>query len=340
MSEFESVELGRADVQKPKIFVDGKSGTTGLQIYDRIKARSDVEIVHISEAKRKDNAAKLDCIRRSDLVFLCLPDDSAKETVSLIEAENIHVKIIDASTAHRTASEWTYGFPELKPGFRARIAASCRVANVGCYASGFIAPVKPLIDSNLFPRDHAFTVNAVSGHSGGGKNMMEVFSEKAFGEPHELYHFLQYGLNLNHKHLEEMTAVAGLAQSPLLLPSVDCSRQGMLVNIPVHRKYLEAYQINYDDVFRCLTDYYQGEKFVSVSKWTETPLHSHPRLPYTYLDAVSCNDTNRLEIIVCGNNDSHVNLCSRLDNLGKGASGAAIQNMNLMLGFPEDTGLN
>lgn len=327
-------------MHKPKIFVDGQSGTTGLQIYDRIKTRSDIEIVHIPEAKRKDNAAKLDCILQSDLVFLCLPDDSAKETVSLIEAENIAIKIIDASTAHRTASGWTYGFPELKPDFRGTIAASCRVANVGCYASGFIAPIKPLIDSNIFPRDHAFAVNAVSGYSGGGKKMMGVFSEKGLGEPNELYHYLQYGLNLNHKHLEEMTKITGLTQSPLLLPAVDYSRQGMLVNIPIHRKYLDAYEIAFDDVVQCLNDYYHGEQFVSVSKWTETPLRSHPQLPYTYLDAVSCNDTNRLEIIVCGSNDTHVNLCSRLDNLGKGASGAAIQNMNLMLGLPEDRGLN
>ena len=332
--------VGGQDVHKPKVFVDGQSGTTGLQIYDRIKARSDVEVIHIPNAKRKDNAAKLDCFRQSDLVFLCLPDDSAKETVSLIEAENITAKIIDASTAHRTAPGWTYGFPELRPDFREKIAASRRVANVGCYASGFIAPVKPLIDSNLFPRDHAFAVNAVSGHSGGGRKMIEVFSEKRFGEPHELYHFLQYGLNLNHKHLKEMTVISGLTQPPLLLPAVDYSKQGMLVNIPIHRKYLEAYQTGFDDVFQCLNDYYRGEKYVSVSKWTETPLRNHPQLPYTYLDAVSCNDSNRLEIIVCGGNDTHVNLCSRLDNLGKGASGAAIQNMNLMLGFSEDTSLN
>ena len=327
-------------MHKPKIFVDGQSGTTGLQIYDRIKTRSDVEIIHIPDAKRKDNAVKLDCIRQSDLVFLCLPDDSAKETVSLIETEKIPIKIIDASTAHRTASGWTYGFPELKPDYRGRIAASSRVANVGCYASGFIAPVKPLIDSNLLPRHQPFTVNAVSGYSGGGKKMMGVFSEKSMGEPDELYHFLQYGLNLNHKHHQEMTGITGLTHSPLLLPAVDYSRQGMLVNIPIHRKYLEEYKIAFDDVFHCLKDYYQGEKFVTVSKWTEAPLHSHPQLPYTFLDAVSCNDTNRLEIIVCGSNDTHVNLCSRLDNLGKGASGAAIQNMNLMLGLPEDRGLN
>lgn len=325
---------------KPKVFVDGQSGTTGLQIYDRIKTRNDIEVVHIPEADRKDNAAKLDLIHGCDLVFLCLPDDSAMEMVSLFEAENIAIKIIDASTAHRTASGWTYGFPELKPEYRRRIASSSRVANVGCYASGFIAPIKPLIDASLLPPDHAFAVNAVSGHSGGGKKMMGVFSDKGFGEPDELYHFLQYGLNLSHKHLTEMTKIAGLTQSPLLLPAVDYSRQGMLVNIPIHRKYLEAYEITFDDVFQCLNDYYYGEKFVSVSKWTETPLRSHSALPYTYLDAVSCNGTNRLEIIVCGSNDTHVNLCSRLDNLGKGASGAAIQNMNLMLGLPEDKGLN
>ena len=170
--------------------------------------------------------------------------------------------------------------------------------------------------------------------------MMRVFTEKGFGEPDELYHFLQYGLNLSHKHLAEMTKITGLTQSPLLLPAVDYSRQGMLVNIPIHRKYLEAYEIAFDDVFQCLNDYYHGEQFVSVSKWTETALRSHSALPYTYLDAVSCNDTNRLEIIVCGSNDTHVNLCARLDNLGKGASGAAIQNMNLMLGLPEDRGLD
>ena len=141
---------------KPKIFVDGQSGTTGLQIYDRIKTRSDIEVMHIPEADRKDNAAKLDYIRRCDLVFLCLPDDSAVEMVSLLEAENIAIKIIDASTAHRTASGWTYGFPELKPDYRGKIASSSRVANVGCYASGFIAPIKPLIDSNLLPRRPRF----------------------------------------------------------------------------------------------------------------------------------------------------------------------------------------
>ena len=170
--------------------------------------------------------------------------------------------------------------------------------------------------------------------------MMGVFSEKSMGGPEELYHFLQYGLDLNHKHLDEMKVITGLTQSPLFLPAVDYSRQGMLVNIPIHRQYLEEYKTSFDDIFECLKNYYQGNKFVIVSKWMDVQLRSHPLLSYTFLDAVSCNDTNRLEIIVCGNNNTHLNLCARLDNLGKGASGAAIQNMNLMLGLPEDTGLN
>ena len=327
-------------MSKPKVFIDGQSGTTGLQIYDRIKNRSDIELVQIPEEKRKDNNAKLDLIRQSDMVVLCLPEDAAKEMVSLIEAEKIAIKIIDASTAHRTAVGWTYGFPELKPDYRKTIAESYRVANVGCYASGFIASVKPLTDMNLLPREHPFTVNGVSGHSGGGKRMMGVFSEKSMGGPEELYHFLQYRLDLNHKHLEEMQAITGLTHSPLFLPSVNYSGQGMLVNVPIHRQYLEEYKTSFNDIFECLRDYYQGEKFVTVSKWTDVQLRDHPLLAYAFLDAVSCNGTNRLEIIVCGSSDTHVNLCSRLDNLGKGASGAAIQNMNLMLGLPEDSGLN
>ena len=326
-------------MNKPKVFIDGASGTTGLQIYDRIKGRSDIEIIPIPEESRKDNAVKLDLIDKSDVTILCLPDDAAVETVSLIKDEQIDVKIVDASTAHRTEEGWIYGFPELKPEYRQKIAASDRVANAGCYATGFIGAVKPLIDMKLLPSDHPFTVNAVSGYSGGSKRMMAVFSEKSMDGPEEIYNFLQYQLDFNHKHLNEMKAIAGLSQPPLFLPAVDNSKQGMLVNTPIHKQYLEKYKISFNDVYQCLKDYYQGEKLVKVSKWMDVELRRHPSLSHAYLDAVTYNDTDSLEIIVFGGNDTHVNLCARLDNLGKGASGAAIQNMNLMVGLPEDMGL-
>jgi N-acetyl-gamma-glutamyl-phosphate reductase len=326
-------------VGKPKVFIDGQAGTTGLQIYDRVKDRKDIQIIQIPEEKRKDNALKLDAVSKSDVVILCLPDEAAKETAALIRNEKIDVKVIDASTAHRTEEGWVYGFPELKPDYRKEISKSDRVAVPGCYATGFIGAVKPLIDMRIFPPDHPFTVNAVSGHSGGGKKMISVFSEKSMGGPEEIYHFLHYQLDLNHKHVKEMKAIAGLKHPPLFLPSVDYSRQGMLVDIPIHRQYLEEYKTSFGDIFECLKGYYRDEKFVNVSKWTDVELRRHPLLSHAYLDAVSCNGTNRLEIVVCGSNDTHVNLCSRLDNLGKGASGAAIQNMNLMVCLPEDTGL-
>lgn len=313
---------------KTKIFIDGKEGTTGLQIYERFENRNDLEILLIDDEKRKDPAERAKMINASDITFLCLPDKAAVEAVSLVT--NPDVRIIDASTAHRTNPAWDYGFPELSKAQREKIAKSKRVANPGCYATGFISLVYPLVKAGVLPEDYPLTCHAVSGYSGGGKKMIAVM--EGDDKPFECYSPRQYALGQTHKHLPEMQTVCGLKYKPMFNPIVDDYYKGMVVTVPlVSRALSKSYTP--ENIHEIMSAHYEGQRFVKVME-----LYGKETLPDGFLAANTLAGTNDLQIFVCGN-DEHILLCSRLDNLGKGASGAAVQNMNIMLGIDEATGL-
>ncbi len=315
---------------KTKIFIDGKEGTTGLKIFDRFKNRNDLEIMLIDEDKRKDKDERAKFINESDITFLCLPDKAAIESVSLIDKNNDHTKIIDASTAHRTNPDWAYGFPELSLKHREKIKNSSRIAVPGCYASGFISLVYPLVTAGILPRDYPVTCHAVSGYSGAGKKMIAVYEGDEM--PYEYNSPRQYALTQNHKHLPEMQKVCGLDYPPVFNPIVDNYYAGMVVTVPIITRLLNGSYTAYD-IHKALSEHYKNEHFVKVMELggTET-------LPDGFLAANTLEGTNNMQIFVCGN-DERVLLCSRLDNLGKGASGAAVQCMNIVLGIDERTGL-
>jgi N-acetyl-gamma-glutamyl-phosphate reductase len=319
---------GLESLMKTKVFIDGSAGTTGLQIYERFAKRDDIEILRIDEEKRKDTSARRELINSSDVTFLCLPDAAAIEAVSL--ADNPNVRIIDASTAHRTDSAWDYGFPELSEEHRRNIAKSKRVANPGCYASGFISLVYPLVQAGVLPEDYPLTCHAVSGYSGGGNKMIAAIegADKTF----EMASPRQYALAQKHKHLPEMQKVCGLKYPPMFNPIVDDYYCGMVVSVPLISRAL-AKKYTATDIHEILSAHYEGQRFVKVMELggTET-------LPDGFLPANTLAGTNDLQIFVCGN-DEQILLAARLDNLGKGASGAAVQNMNIMLGLDESTGL-
>jgi len=317
---------------KKKVFIDGQAGTTGLEIAERLSTRSDLELVSVDAAKRKELGARLDCARRADLTILCLPDEASGELAQALGEEP--VRLIDASTRHRTAEGWAYGIPELKPGFREKVKAARRVSNPGCYATGFVLALRPLVESGLIPRDAAITVNAVSGFSGGGKSMIETFQARDGAAPYELLHYGNYRLDLAHKHLPEMAQWAGLSASPLFLPAVDHFYRGMLVHLPFHAAQLAAWKTDAAAIRDCLAQHYRGERFVRVKEPTKGELRDG-----TFLDPRAVNGTNYADLFVLASEGGHVNLSVCLDNLGKGASGAAVQNLNLMLGFQEETGL-
>ena len=315
---------------KTKVFIDGKEGTTGLKIFERFKNRDDLEIMLIDEEKRKDKSERAKFINESDITFLCLPDKAAVESVSLIDKNNDHTKIIDASTAHRTDPEWAYGFPELSLAHREKIKKSSRVAVPGCYASGFISLVYPLVSAGIISRDYPVTCHAVSGYSGGGKKMIATLENG--DKPRECFSPRQYALTQNHKHLPEMQAVTGLEFKPMFNPIVDDYYAGMVVTVPIITRLLNG-RYTASDIHKALSEHYKNEHFVKVME-----LGGTQTLSDGFLAANTLEGTNNMQIFVCGN-DEQVLLCSRLDNLGKGASGAAVQCMNIMLGIDEATGL-
>ncbi|WP_392535156.1 N-acetyl-gamma-glutamyl-phosphate reductase [Nostoc sp. C117] len=321
---------------KPKIFIDGESGTTGLQIYSRLNQRDDIELVSIDASKRKDASERAKLLNAVDVVILCLPDDAALEAVSLVSSNT--VKILDASSAHRTAQGWVYGFPELNPGQREKIASAQFVSNPGCYPTGFLACIRPLIAKGILDSNFPITINAVSGYSGGGKNLIQkyhTFHEKqAKGE--SLYPYGIYGLQFGHKHVKEMHKYSGLASPPLFVPAVGDFEQGMLVQVPLPLGILDNPPSG-EVIYEAIAQYYQSEKFVQVIPLGEPTFLRDG----TFLDATAMNDTNFVQVFVFANDTTkEVLLVARLDNLGKGASGAAIQNLNIMLGFPEELGLS
>ena len=308
----------------PRVYIDGQSGTTGLQIYERIGARDDLELLRIDEDKRHDVEERRKFLNAADIVFLCLPDQGAIEAEQLIE--NPDVCIIDASTAHRTSPGWTYGFPELSRAQRAAIAASKRIANPGCHATGFISTVAPLVRMDILPPDYPLTCYSLTGYSGGGKKMIAAYEDAA--RPEELSAPGIYGLGLTHKHLPEMRAVCGLTRDPVFMPVIDDYYKGMATSIMLHNELLEG-RPTVQQVCERLAEYYADERFVSV-----LPFGSTTQTLY----ANELAGTNELHIAVCGN-DERTAIVALFDNLGKGASGAAVQNMNIVLGLDETTGL-
>ncbi|MEG2454835.1 MAG: N-acetyl-gamma-glutamyl-phosphate reductase [Oscillospiraceae bacterium] len=309
---------------KPKIYIDGQAGTTGLQIYERLGARSDVELLLIDPVKRKDLTERTALLNEADLVFLCLPDDAAKKTVPLVT--NPATKIIDASTAHRVLPGWVYGYPELLRGQREKIADAKRVANPGCHATGFLSAVAPLVAMRILPADYPLCCYSLTGYSGGGKQMIAEY--EAPERAPELESPNLYALSLQHKHLPEMQRIAGLEQSPAFLPIVCDVYSGMATTVLLHNRYLKG-QPTAEELCYMLSAYYNGEAAVTVAPFGGTA----PRLA-----AGTLGGSDRLELVVSGNSDQTM-ITARFDNLGKGASGAAVQNMNLMLGLPETAGL-
>ena len=307
-----------------KVYIDGQEGTTGLKILERFKDRTDIELLRIDEDKRKDNDERKKLINSSDFTFLCLPDAAAVEAVAMAD-EN--VRIIDASTAHRTNRDWAYGFPELGTQFREKIAKSNRVAVPGCYASGFAAMVYPLVKLGIMPADYPVSVHAVSGYSGAGKKAIAQY--EAPDRPTELDSPRQYALTQQHKHLPEMQKICGLEYAPAFNPLVCDYFSGMVVSLPVHTRLL-AKEYTPDDVRKALTEYYADSFFVKVKPEGE-PQDG-------FIGANNIRGTNFMELFVNGN-DERMIICARLDNLGKGASGAAVQCLNIMMGIDEKTGL-
>ena len=312
---------------KYRVFVDGQEGTTGLRIHEYLAQRSDIEVLCIDPERRKDAGERARLLNAADVAFLCLPDAAAREAAALVT--NAKTCLIDASTAHRTAAEWVFGMPELAPGHRDRIRAAKRISNPGCHSSSFILLLRPLVDAGLVPADLPVSATSITGYSGGGKKMIEQYEA---GGDARLASPRPYGLTLAHKHVPEMSAHTGLHVKPVFQPVVGNFYKGLAVSVPLHLSQLKpgttAEQLHAAFVHR-----YAGERFIRVM-----PLRDPGTLEAGYFDVQACNDTNRVDLFVFAN-DTQAILMSRLDNLGKGASGAAVQTMNVHLGLDEGLGL-
>lgn len=325
-----------------KVFIDGEAGTTGLQVRERLADRKDIEVISLPDDKRKDAKARADAINAADAVILCLPDAAAIEAAGLVEPENKKTVIIDASTAHRVNPDWVYGFPELSAEQRTQITTAKRISNPGCYATGFIAVIAPLVKAGLLRPSSRLVVSAISGYSGGGKSLIEAFEG---GTPHEPWG--AYGFSLSHKHLPEMKEYSNLKETPIFMPAVGAFAQGMVVSVPIDydRDLEEAAASSSPSVgaalHAALAEHYAGSKFVTVmplgeAAWKEEGLLERG----TFLRPDTLNNSNQLQVFTyCNDEKRTCVVAARLDNLGKGASGAAVQNLNLALGIDEATGL-
>jgi N-acetyl-gamma-glutamyl-phosphate reductase len=308
---------------KPKIFIDGEHGTTGLQIRTRLGTRDDLDILSIPEAERRNRSLREDMLKAADIAILCLPDEASKEAVALLEGTNA-TRIIDTSTAHRVNPGWAYGFAEMTAGQREKIAGARLVANPGCYPTGAIGLIRPLVEAGLLPADYPVSVNAVSGYTGGGKQMIAQMEDAANPDHIAAPHFL-YGLTLAHKHLPEMQAHGLLARRPIFSPSVGRFAQGMIVQLPLHLSDLNGTP-SLHDLHAALAAHYAGQSVVEVVPLADSAAVSR-------IDPTALNDTDAMRLYVFGTEGKgQANLVAVLDNLGKGASGAAVQNMDLMLG--------
>ncbi len=319
--------------QRPalKIFVDGQAGTAALQVFELLESRADVELIRLPDAVRKEPAARQEAISESDLTILCLPDDAARQAVEW--AQTFGTRVIDASTAHRVADDWDYGMPEIGTSARQAIQTSDRVANPGCYPTGVIMFLRPLIAEGLLAPDCCLSIHALSGYSGGGRSLIETW-EKPQEKLLSLPFSAPYALDRVHKHIPEMMKYAGLQREPQFLPRVGPFFSGMRVEIPLHADWLEDSGANRIEAIMTVLDaQYRNEPFIKLRQLDSNTLDQHT------LDPRACNGTNRIELTVCGHPSGHVLLVAILDNLGKGASGAAVQCMNLMIGADEGRGL-
>ncbi len=309
------------------VFVDGQEGTTGLRIHDYLAARSDIEVLRIDGDKRKDPAERARLLNAADVAFLCLPDAASREAAAMVT--NPRTCLIDASTAHRISPGWAFGLPELAPDQRDKIRASKRIANPGCHASAFILALRPLLDAGLLSPDALLSATSITGYSGGGKSMIseyETTSERKLTSPRP------YALGLNHKHLPEMARHTGLQQPPVFMPIVGPFYKGLAVSVPLHLSQIRA-GAGVQDLHSALASHYEGERFIRVM-----PLRDAATLESGFFDVQACNDTNRVDLFLFGS-ETQALLIARLDNLGKGASGAAVQSMNVHLGLDEGLGL-
>jgi N-acetyl-gamma-glutamyl-phosphate reductase len=313
-----------------RVFIDGHVGTTGLRIREWLAGRRDLEQIEIEESRRKDASARRDAIAGADVAVLCLPDAAAREAAGF--AQDAGTRVLDASSAHRVAPGWVFGLPELEPGQRAAIASARAVSNPGCWPTAVILLIRPLVDAGLVPRDLALHVHGLSGYSGGGRELIERWEDPVGGLLSHVFE-APYALDRVHKHVPEMTRYSGLNHPPVFVPAVGPYRCGMRVEIPLHASVVPALAGG-KHVFEALEARYRGEPFVKVLPIAE-PLDSNERS----FDPRACNDTNRIELRVIPHPSGHLLLMAILDNLGKGAAGLAIQNLNLMLGLPEVEGL-